>query len=347
VGSSFKIYDYTAAMEAGMSPGSTVLDAPATFFTASGPYTPHNYENDWRGPMSLTDAFAESRNIPALRLADKVGIKTVISVARRFGVTSPMPNYLPVAIGAAGITLEEQVASYSVFPNDGIRIAPHYIRRIVQADGLPLEQKTPDVREVISTDVARKMMVLLQAVVQRGTGSAAAQMHHALGGKTGTTNNFTDAWFLGFSPSVTCGTWIGFDNPSQTLGDKETGAKAALPMWMSFMQTAVADKPNEQFATYTAPRKQLAVQVTPGDDEPAAQASPVVSGDDSDSDMNDDGTAQPAAGSAPADGSGGAPDDGGNPPAAKPVTPAPVHPAPKVPVAAGPPSGGDGAQPQE
>jgi penicillin-binding protein 1A len=270
-GSSFKPYVYTAAMEAGMKPTDIVVDGPASFYTPNGPYTPHNYEADWKGPMTLIDAFAESRNIPALKLADKVGINTVIRLARRFGVTSPLPSFLPVAIGAAGITLEEQVASYSVFPNDGIRIAPHYIRRVTQADGLPLQQTTPEVREVISLDIARTMMILLQAVVQHGTGAAAASLKHAFGGKTGTTNSFTDAWFIGFSPSVTCGTWIGFDNPSQSLGEKETGAKAALPMWMDFMKVAVAGKPDEQFAKPNAPKKTLDMPQQPSDALPMAK----------------------------------------------------------------------------
>jgi len=276
-----------------------VLDAPASFFTPNGPYTPHNYEADWKGSMTLIDAFAESRNIPALRLADKVGINKVIAVARRFGVTSPLPSFLPVAIGAAGITLEEQVASYSVFPNDGIRIAPHYIRKVAQADGLPLEQKTPEVREVISLDIAREMMILLQAVVQHGTGAAASSMKHAFGGKTGTTNGFTDAWFIGFSPSVTCGTWIGFDNPAQSLGDKETGAKAALPMWMDFMKVAIADKPDEQFAKANAPKKQLDVPVAaPGEDQVAPKP---AKSDDSDSNSDsDDDSGKPAPSPAPA-----------------------------------------------
>ncbi|MDE1156363.1 MAG: PBP1A family penicillin-binding protein [Acidobacteriaceae bacterium] len=301
VGSSFKPYDYVAAFEAGMKPYDTVLDAPASFYTPNGPYTPHNYESNWRGQMSLVDAFAESRNIPALRLADKVGIKKVIEVARRFGVTSRLPTFLPVAIGSAGITLTEQVASYSVFPNDGIRIAPHYIRRVTQADGLPLDQPKPEVREVISVNIAREMMVLLEAVVQQGTAAAASQMHHAFGGKTGTTNSFTDAWFLGFSPSVTCGTWMGFDDPAQTLGDKETGAKAALPMWMEFMKSAVADVPNEQFSTYNAPKRQLEVPVTPASS--AAKTGAAKPGEDEDED--DDAPHAPAVNNrmAPADAS--------------------------------------------
>ncbi len=268
VGSSFKPYVYTAAMEAGMNPYSIVLDTPTTFSTPSGPYTPHDYERgSFSGTMTLIDAFAQSRNIPALRLADKVGIRKVIEVAHRFGVTSNIPAFLPIAIGAADLTLAEQVASYSVFPNDGIRIAPHYIRRVAQPDGQPMQQKTPQVREVISLNIAREMMVLLEAVIQHGTGAAAAQMHHAFGGKTGTTNNYTDAWFIGFSPSVTCGTWIGFDN-RESLGEKETGAKAALPMWMDFMKVAVADKPNEAFEKANAPKKQIEAPVDVSGDVP-------------------------------------------------------------------------------
>ena len=264
VGSSFKPYVYTAAVEAGAEPTDTIVDAPTTFMTPGGPYTPHNYEPDYKGSMSLLSAFAESRNIPALKLADKVGIRKVIETAHRFGITSNIPAFLPVAIGSADITLYEQVGAYSVFPNDGIRITPHYIRKVTQADGLPLQEKAPEVNEVISVETARTMMKFLTEVTRSGTAAAAASMHHALGGKTGTTNDYTDAWFIGFSPSVTCGTWIGFDD-RESLGSKETGAKAALPMWMDFMKAAVANKPNEAFATGGAPKKQLDIQ-TPVDD---------------------------------------------------------------------------------
>jgi len=280
VGSSFKPYVYTAAMEAGMKPYDTVMDAPTTFSTPGGPYTPHDYEAGYRGSMTLIDAFAESRNIPALRLADKVGIKKVIDVAHRFGVTSDIPVFLPIAIGAADLTLAEQVGAYSVFPNDGIHIAPHYIRRVLEADGQPLQQPRTQVSEAISVDIAREMMVLLQAVVQHGTAATAAQMKHALGGKTGTTNNYTDAWFVGFSPSITCGTWIGFDN-RQSLGDKETGAKAALPIWIDFMKVALADRPNEAFSTPNAPKKQIEV---PADSETEAASTPPPAPEDSDAD---------------------------------------------------------------
>ena len=283
VGSSFKPYVYTAAMEAGMEPNDIVLDEPTTFNTEGGPYTPHNYEAGYLGRMTLTEAFAQSRNIPALRLADKVGIQKVIAVAHRFGVTSNIPAFLPVAIGAADLTLAEQVGAYSVFPNDGIRIAPHYIRRVEEADGLPMRQATPEVREVTSLEIARKMMVLLRAVVDHGTAAAASSLNHALGGKTGTTNSYTDAWFIGFSPSITCGTWIGFDD-EQSLGEKETGARAALPMWIQFMKVAIADRPNEQFESPNAPKKSIELPLQPSlDAAPAVAPKPAPEDEEIDS----------------------------------------------------------------
>ena len=262
VGSSFKPYVYTTAIEAGAKPTDIIVDGPVTFPTPSGPYTPHNYESDYKGAMTLINAFAESRNIPALKLAAHVGIRKVIETAHRFGVTSDIPAFLPIAIGAADISLYEQVGAYSVFPNDGIRIEPHYIRKVTQADGLPLDEQPPQVDEVISVETARTMMQFLQAVVQHGTAAqAGVQLKHPLGGKTGTTNDYTDAWFLGFSPSVTCGTWIGFDD-RRSLGEKETGARAALPMWIEFMRAAIANKPAEVFPTAGEPKKMLDVALT-------------------------------------------------------------------------------------
>ena len=196
--------------------------------------------------MTLVNAFAESRNIPALKLAAHVGIHKVIDMAHRFGVTVNIPAYLPIAIGAVEITLQEQVASYSVFPNDGLRVAPRLIRKVSNADGITLWDDNPEVKEVIDQQTARTMMIFLQAVTAYGTGHDVAVLKHPFGGKTGTTSDYTDAWFLGFSPSVTCGVWVGYDS-RQSLGDKETGAKAALPIWMSVMKVAIAGKDDEQF----------------------------------------------------------------------------------------------------
>ncbi len=241
-GSSFKPYVYTAAVEDGAMPDDTIVDAPVSF----GTYAPHNYENDFKGTMSLVNAFAESRNVPAVKLAARVGIRKVIDVAHRFGVTTNIPAYLPVALGAVEITLEEQVASYSVFPNDGIRVKPRLIRKVSNADGITLWEDAPQVDEVISQQTARTMMTFLRAVTAHGTGAAASQLNHPVGGKTGTTSDYTDAWFLGFSPSITCGVWVGFDS-RESLGEKETGARAALPIWMTIMKQAIAGKDNEQF----------------------------------------------------------------------------------------------------
>jgi penicillin-binding protein 1A len=242
VGSGFKPYVYTAAIEAGAKPTDIIVDGPVSF----GSYTPHNYENDYKGAMTLTNAFAESRNIPALKLADRVGIQKVIEVAHRFGVSSNIPAYLPIAIGAVEITLQEQVASYSVFPNDGLRVTPRLIRKVENADGITLFEQPPAVNEVITQKTARTMMTLLEAVTAHGTGAAAAQLKHPFGGKTGTTSDYTDAWFLGFSPSVTCGVWVGFDS-RESLGKKETGAKTALPIWMDVMRVAITGKDDEKF----------------------------------------------------------------------------------------------------
>jgi penicillin-binding protein 1A len=241
-GSSFKPYVYTAAIEDGAKPTDIIVDGPVSF----GSYTPHNYENDYKGAMTLLNAFAESRNIPALKLAARVGITNVIEVAHRFGVTSNIPAYLPVALGAVEITLEEQVASYSVFPNDGIRVKPRLIKKVANADGITLWEEPPAVNEVIAQQTARTMMTLLRAVTAHGTGQAAAQLNHPLGGKTGTTSDYTDAWFLGFSPSVTCGVWVGFDS-RESLGEKETGARAALPIWMNWMRAEIVGKDDEKF----------------------------------------------------------------------------------------------------
>jgi penicillin-binding protein 1A len=272
VGSSFKIYDYTAAIEAGAKPDDFIVDGPVSF----GGYTPHNYENDYKGRMTLTNAFAESRNIPALKLADRVGIQKVIEVAHRFGVTSTIPAYLPVALGAVEITLEEQVASYSVFPNDGVRVKPRLIKKVSNSDGITLWEEPPAVGEVIGQQTARTMMSLLEAVTQHGTGAAAAQLKHPLGGKTGTTSDYTDAWFLGFSPSVTCGVWVGFDS-NQSLGEKETGARAALPIWMNVMRVAISGKDDERFLGEEADKSSVKASASPIDKlQPPSKPMPIA-----------------------------------------------------------------------
>jgi penicillin-binding protein 1A len=246
VGSSFKPYVYTTVIDRGGSPNDTILDEPVTFETGSGPYSPHNYDEKFEGVITLRRALAQSRNIPALKLANKVGIKSVIEYAERFGITAKLPPYLPVALGSAEITLIEQTSAYSVFPNDGVRVTPRYIAKVTDYAGRVLEEDYAEVKDVISARTARIMTSMLREVVLHGTGVAAAKMPFPVAGKTGTTNDFTDAWFVGFSPTMTCGVWMGFDE-KKSLGAKETGAHAALPIWMNFMSTAMAGKDPGQF----------------------------------------------------------------------------------------------------
>ena len=245
-GSSFKPYVYTAAIENGATPEEKIADSPVTFQTGGGPYTPHDYEPNYLGNITLEKAFAESRNIPALRLAERVGMHKVIDVAHRFGITRDIPPYLPVALGSVEVTLAQQVAAYSSFPNDGVRVTPHLLRRVTNADGMTLSEDQAEVNESTNAKTARTMLLLMQQVTTSGPGAAARALNHPLGGKTGTTSDFTDAWFLGFSPSVTCGVWMGYDT-RQSLGDKETGARAALPIWMDFMKSADVGKDEERF----------------------------------------------------------------------------------------------------
>lgn len=271
VGSSFKPYVYTTVIDGGASPDDTILDEPVSFDTPSGPYTPHNYDEKFEGIITLRRALAQSRNIPALRLASKVGIKSVIDYAGRFGITSKMPPYLPVALGSAEITLMEQTSAYSVFPNDGVRVSPRYITRVTDYEGRVLEEDFPEVKDVISERTARIMTSMLREVVLHGTGVAAAKLPFPVAGKTGTTNDFTDAWFVAFTPTMTCGVWVGYDE-KKSLGAKETGAHAALPIWANFMTAAMSGKEAGDFQpSPLAPR--TAQKLDTPDTAPASEES--------------------------------------------------------------------------
>ena len=247
VGSSFKPYLYSTAIEEGHDPFETIVDSPVTLKSGGQDYSPHNYDGKFEGRITLRRALADSRNVPAVKLGAEVGIQNVIAMTRRFGVTAPLQPYLPLVLGAAEITLLEHTSSFTVFPNDGIRIEPHMIRRVTSYDGVVLEEARPKVYDVLKPEVARTLTAMLEDVVQFGTGQRAKELKRPTGGKTGTTSDFTDAWYLGFTPSLTAGAWVGNDDNSVPLGNKETGAKAALPIWLEFMKEVYDDKPPEQF----------------------------------------------------------------------------------------------------
>ncbi|HXM14081.1 MAG TPA: PBP1A family penicillin-binding protein, partial [Candidatus Eremiobacteraceae bacterium] len=277
VGSSFKVYVYADALEKGATPFDTILDAPMTVISGGQPYSPHNYDEKFEGNITLRRALAGSRNVPAVKLAEKVGISSVVDVTRRFGITTALPPYLPLALGAADMKLSEHVSAFTVFPNDGIRIDPHMIRRVTSYDGALLEEAHPEVHDVISPEVAHTMTAMLEEVIQFGTGIQAKALGRPAAGKTGTTQDYTDAWFIGFTPQVTAGVWVGFDDKQISLGKKETGAKAALPIWLEFMQSALAGMPEVEFANVTPLEEEAhdhAVHVdtpdtAPTEDEPA------------------------------------------------------------------------------
>ena len=242
-GSSFKPFVYTAAIDRGVIDiEDTIVDNPVSF----GSYSPGNYDGKFEGRITIRHALGDSRNIPAVKILAMLGVANLIPYVRSFGITSKMDPYLPLALGAADVTLLEMTSAYSTFPNDGVRVVPRYIRSITDYDGNVLEENLPELKDVIPLQTARKMVDLLQEPIKDGTASKALELKRPLAGKTGTTNDFTDAWFMGFTPSLTTGVWVGFDE-KVTLGDKETGARAALPIWMEMMGQVLKDRPVEQF----------------------------------------------------------------------------------------------------
>lgn len=248
VGSSFKVYVYTQVFLDGTSPFDTVLDAPVAYHTASGLWSPHDYDDKFEGNITLLHALAESRNVPAVRLLTKVGVDRVIKLCRKFGITSRLVPNLPLALGASDLTLLEHTSAFTTFPSDGVHIAPRTIYRVTNYDGRVIDDFPPEVTDVVPAPVARLMVSALREVFNSGTAERAKPFaaKYPVAGKTGTTNDFTDAWFIGFSPSLTCGVYVGFDD-HRTLGNKEEGARVALPIWQEFMSEVLKDKPVEDF----------------------------------------------------------------------------------------------------
>jgi penicillin-binding protein 1A len=274
-GSSFKVYVYATALERGASPFDTIVDQPVTFRSGGQDYSPKNYDEKFEGRITLRRALADSRNVPAVRLLDKVGVQNVIDMTRRFGVASPLPPYLPLALGAADLTLMEHTSAFTVFPDDGIHIDPHMIRRVMSYDGVVLEEPRPQVTDVIPPEVARTMVAMLEEVVQFGTGVRAKELGRPSAGKTGTTNDFTDAWYIGFTPQLTAGVWVGNDDRRGSLGKKETGARAALPIWLEFSQRAMQGILAEDFPNVVPLERQAGgrlIQVDTPDTAPPADA---------------------------------------------------------------------------
>ena len=276
MGSGFKPVVYTAAIDRGFTPTTVLLDTPVSYSAGAGqpPYSPRDYDGKYEGPITLRRALEQSRNVPAVRTMDQVGPKHVVEYARRFGFHGPMKPYLSLALGSAEASLLEVTAAYSVFPNQGVLMKPYQILKIVDRQGNLLEETRPQPREAIPADTAYVMTSLMRGVVQRGTGAAAAALEWPLGGKTGTTNDYTDAWFTGFDPGITAGVWVGHDD-KKPLGPSETGALAALPIWIDFMKVYIDARGDRQNPpTFEAPGNIVFVNIDRTTGQPMPGDSP-------------------------------------------------------------------------
>jgi len=237
VGSLFKPFVYMAAIDRGMTASTILDDSPVSFNVGPGQplYEPRNYDREFHGPITLRAALEGSRNVPTIKLMDQLTPREVIKYPRMLGITTPIPEVLSVAIGAAEGTMLEFVSAYSALPNQGVRMTPELILEVTDREGNMLEQHRPEPHESIRADTAYIVTDLLHGVAQRGTAAATNSLKWTLGGKTGTTDDYTDAWFIGFDPDITVGVWVGYDQ-KKTLGDKQTGTQVALPIWMEIMK---------------------------------------------------------------------------------------------------------------
>ena len=241
LGSTFKPIVYTAAIDRGFTPSSILIDAPVSYPAGNGQiYSPHNYDHKFEGAITLRWALEESRNIPAVKMMDTLGAKNVLAYAKRFGFEEDFPPYLPIALGAGDATLLDITSAYTTFPNQGVRMKPFDVLTVKDREGNLLEENRAEPTDVIRADTAFVMTNLLRGVLLRGTAIRAAGMasQWPLAGKTGTVDDNTDAWFVGFDPDITVGVWVGLDE-KKSIGGDEQGAKAALPIWMEFMKAYI------------------------------------------------------------------------------------------------------------
>lgn len=248
-GSAFKPFIFAAAVDNGYTPTDIILDTPVSFQAGNGmQWSPQNYDHKFRGPVTLRSALAHSVNVPAAKLLQKLGTGVVTSYARRMGVRSRLVHDLSLALGTSEVNLLELTAAYGVFANQGIRVTPSYVLRVEDKNGKVLEQTRTSAEEVLSPETALTMTSMLASVVENGTAASA----RALGlsapaaGKTGTTDDYTDAWFVGYTPSMVTGVWVGFDR-KQKIGPGMTGAAAALPIWVDVMAAATKGKAPQEF----------------------------------------------------------------------------------------------------
>ena len=247
-GSAFKPFVYAYAIERGFAQNKKILDAPVVYKGAQDgqDWEPENFSLDYKGEMTLRRALTISQNIPAVRLLEMLGPYAVAQFAHQLGIKSPLASDLSLALGASEVTLMDLTSAYSTFPNKGEKIKPFGVLEVVDRQGRVVWREKPQKRLVMSRAGAAIVTNMLEGVINEGTGRRARVFGRAVAGKTGTTNDYKDALFIGFSPAIITGVWVGRDQGG-SLGKKETGARAALPIWIDFMKTAFQKKPHQYF----------------------------------------------------------------------------------------------------
>jgi penicillin-binding protein 1A len=245
-GSAFKPFVYIAALEAGFTPASRIDDAPVAYPVGNSVWKPENYDRKFRGPTTLQQALEDSVNVVTVKLQERVGLNRTIQVARRLGVGSPLDLNLSLALGTSDLTLLELTSAYGVLANQGVWMPPTAIRYVTDAQGKLLDEHVPEGREALSPEMAYVVTHMLRGVVERGTGQGAKVLGRPIAAKTGTTNDYSNAWFIGFTPHMATGVWIGYDRP-RSLGREETGGRTAVPIWAAYMARVLGDSAREDF----------------------------------------------------------------------------------------------------
>ncbi len=247
-GSSFKPIIYAAALDKGYTAASVIIDSPVVFTNAKKDFTwkPHNYKDTFHGPTLFRHALVKSRNVVTVKILQDIGIDYVLDYAKKLGITSPIARDLSISLGSSGVSLLEIVGAYTVFANQGYRIEPVFITKILDRDGNVIEQAELKREKVIDMSTAYIMTSILESAVTSGTGWRIKALKRPAAGKTGTTNNLHDAWFLGYTPEYVTGVWVGFDNEAP-LGKGETGSRTASPIWLGYMAAVLEGKPVRTF----------------------------------------------------------------------------------------------------
>ena len=247
-GSAFKPFIYIAAIEAGFTPASQIEDSPVSYAVGGGQpvWKPENYDRKFRGSTTLQQAIEESVNVVTVKLQERVGLAKTIQVARRLGIASPLDINLSLALGTSDLSLLELTSAYGALANQGVWMPPVTIRYVTDAQGKLLEEHVPEGREAVAPETAYVVTHMLRGVVERGTGQAAKALGRPIAAKTGTTNDYSNAWFIGFTPRLATGVWVGYDRP-RSLGRDETGSRVAVPIWVGYMGRVLGDSPKEDF----------------------------------------------------------------------------------------------------